>query len=452
MPVGGIQVPSSLSHATQVADPILESHVFASGIHAPEHSGILSYMYPQYTITSLLERLNATEATAQTVFSWSEMDRTRDSATISSIDAGNGTTELTVTVDVSDYFVVGDLLINERNVLARVKTVSDSDTIVITKYPSGNWSTGASGTDIDTDETNKLYHVGTAFAEGSSAPMGRVFLPSEKYNYTTILKRTASVSGSELTNRTYLGESGASPWFWVNEEITMKEFARDQEGVILFGKRTNDSTNTVKVTRGILDYIFNDGGVTNTYASGTGIVESDLQNMIVDLVVRGGSNEYTVLAGSEAFADIQTALANYAIDGALSYGSFGSNMGGLDFTSYKFFNKVINVFHYELFDDGKMVPIDQTASANIYNFNHFTLWLDFGTATLGEPNIKLMYKELDGRSRKFVRGMKKGMTDSKTVGDGYVATLDDRFDISFLAEISLKMRNSHRMGALYATS
>lgn len=450
MPVGGIQVPSSLSHATAVADPILESHVFGSGIHLPEHSGILSYMYPQFFMVSLLERVGATEAVAQSVFSWNEMDRTRDSATISSIDAGNGTTDLTVTVDVSDYFVVGDLVINERNVLARVKTVSDADTIIITKYPSGNWSTGASGTDIDTDETNMLYHVGTAFEEGSSAPKGRVFLPSEKYNYTTILRRTASVTGSELTNKTYLGQSGASPWFWANEEITMKEFARDQEGVILFGKRTNDTTNGVKVTRGILDYVFNDGGVTNTYASGTGIVEADLQNMIVDLVVRGGSSEYTVLAGSEAFADMQVALKDYVQNGSLSYGSFGKNLVGLDFQSYKFFNKTLNLVHYELFDDGKMVPIDQTATANILNFQHFTLWLDLGLAAVGEPNIKMIYKELDGRSRKFVRKMKKGVTDAS--GDAFVASGDDRYDIFLLAEISLKLRNAHRMGVLYANS
>ena len=454
MPVGGVQVPSGpLSSATAVSDPILEGHVFASGIHKPEHSSILSFMYPQYYMTALLERINATEAVAQSVFSWNEMDRTRESATITSIDAGDGTTDLTVTVDKSDYFIVGDLVTNERNVLARVITVSDADTIIIRKYPSGNWSTGIAGTDIDTDtDTNQLFHVGTAFEEGSSAPKGRVFLPTEKYNYTHILRRTASVSGSELTNKTYLGDGG--PWFWQVEELTMKEFARDREGVVMFGKRTNDTTGNVKVTRGILDYIINDGGVVNTYATASRIVEADLQNMIVDLLVRGGSDEYTVLCGADAYADIQVALKDYAVAGALSYGSFGKagNVAGLKFRAYDFFGKTINLVHYELFDDGTMAPQTDTATANIFNFRNFTLWLDLGLAAAGEPNIKLCYKAEGSRSRKFVRGMRKGMTDSETVGDGYVATGDDRFDIFLLSEIAVKVRNSHRHGILRANS
>ena len=54
-----------------------DGYIFASGILDPEHSDFLSYQYPQYLATAMLERIGRYEAVGQDVFSWSEMDRTR---------------------------------------------------------------------------------------------------------------------------------------------------------------------------------------------------------------------------------------------------------------------------------------------------------------------------------------------------------------------------------------
>jgi hypothetical protein len=89
MPAQGYPTPP-LSSGTTARTNILEGYVFQSGLHDPEHSKILTYKYPQYYMTALLDKLGADEPVAQTVFSWSILDRTRKSATVTSLT--NGTT------------------------------------------------------------------------------------------------------------------------------------------------------------------------------------------------------------------------------------------------------------------------------------------------------------------------------------------------------------------------
>jgi hypothetical protein len=59
MPIQGNPV-APLVGGTKVQD-VLQGYVFQSGIHKPEHSSILTYKYPQYYLTSLLDRMGAEE-------------------------------------------------------------------------------------------------------------------------------------------------------------------------------------------------------------------------------------------------------------------------------------------------------------------------------------------------------------------------------------------------------
>ena len=65
-----------------------DGYIWASGILEPEHSNWLSYAYPQYYATAILERIGSYEGVAQDEYSWSEMDRTRNSAQSSACLAG----------------------------------------------------------------------------------------------------------------------------------------------------------------------------------------------------------------------------------------------------------------------------------------------------------------------------------------------------------------------------
>jgi hypothetical protein len=214
----------------------------------------------------------------------------------------------------------------------------------------------------------------------------------------------------------------------------------------MFGER---SSGTVKATRGILSWITSEG-IINTYSSAAGVAESDLQDHIRDLIPEGGSNEYLVLCGIDFLKNAQKALKDYAIQGAISYGSLGKNMAGLDFAGYKFLGKTIYFAYYELFSDRTILPYTGTPSSSKINFDDFSLWLDLGSTNTGEKLIKLRYKAHGGVSRKFIQKTVPGMVSFG--GADYAAHTGDYVEIALLSEIAVEVHLANRMGILRANS
>lgn len=454
MPFGGY--PSgALTSGTTVRNPILSEHVFASGLHKPEHSKFLTFKYPQYYMTALLDKLDAGEPVAQTNFSWSVMDRTRKNGTISSLTA---TGSSTITFEVTEYDFVaasnlgyvipGDVLRFQSGALGRVTTVvvstvlSAKAKVTVEKVDGTNWSAP------DLADTQKFGRVFNAFAEGTAGPVGRLYLPAEDSNNTTILKAGVSVTGSELTNMTWLGDGRA--FYWTVEDIMLKEFARDRELLVMFGDRSG-SASTVKVTRGILDWVLSEG-VTNTYASAAGVSENDIQDHLRDLLVEGGSSEYLVLCGATFYQKAQRALRDYQIHNSTNYGQIGQKMAGLAFKGYEFMGKKAYFVHYEVFNDTAILPFTGTPSASFINFDEFSLWLDLGRDDSGRRLINLKYKQLGNINRKYIYKIVKGMIDFEGSTDGFASNTNDSIEVSVLSEIGVEFRNANRCGILRANS
>ena len=450
MPAQGYPTPP-LVGGTTVRNPILEGYVFQSGIHDPEHSKILTYKYPQYYMTALLDKIGAASPVAQDKFSWSIMDRTRKGASVTAV--ANGTTATaTLTLNITSavasgdkgYFIVGDVIRTEAGELGRVTVVSEAggfQTIDVVRVLGGNWSTALINTGY------VIGHVFEAFGEGTNGPEGRLFLPVEDFNVTTILKRAVKISGSEFTNRTILGEGKA--WYWTVEDILMKEFARDRELLVMFGEK---SSTGVLVSKGILSWVTGEG-IINGYSSTTGVTEQDIQDHIEDLLPEGGSNEFLVLCGSRFLAKAQAALKDYAIQGAINYGSLGKNMAGLDFAGYRFLGKTVYFAYYELFNDSAVVPYAGTPSASKIKFSDFSLWLDLGSDSAGQKLISLKYKEHGGQQRKFIHKVIAGMMSPNGGSEGgFAASSFDGFEVQLLSEIGVELRLANRMGILRANS
>lgn len=453
MPAQGYPTPP-LVGGTTARQAIFESYVFQSGIHQPEHSKIMTYKYPQYYMTTLLDKMGAEEATTQDVFSWSIMDRTRLSANYTAL-ANGATATATLTLDIAavspnlGYFQVGDVIrVSKTGALGRVSAIGISggfQTIDIQRPDGSNWSTTPLPAVTSADS---IGHVFTAFGEGTNGPDGRLFLPTEDYNYTQILKRSMKVTGSEMSNKTLLGDGSA--WYFTVENILMKEFARDREVLLMFGQRA--SSGGIKWSRGIFDYV-NTSGQLTTYASNPGVTEADLQSHIQKFLPEGGSNDLLVLCGSTFLVKVQNALKDYKIVGHLQDG-LGSAMAGLKFDGYSFAGKNIYFAYYELFDDVAVLPYLGTPSATAINFRDFSLWLDMGVDSSGKRLITLKYKALAGSQRKFIHVVIPGMMNfngSQSDG-GFSANSFDGVEIQLLSEIGLEFRLPNRCGILRANS
>lgn len=406
-------------------------------------------------MTTLLDKLGAAEPVSQDVFSWDIMDRTRLAANYTAL--ANGTTATaTLTLDTSTtptagigYFQVGDVIrVSKTGALGVVSAISTSggfQTIDVKRPDGSNWATSALPAVTSADS---IGHVFSAFGEGTNGPAGRVFLPTEDYNYTQILKRSMKVTGSEMSNKTILGDGRA--WYFTVEEILMKEFARDREILLMFGVKAN--ANGIKWSRGIFDWVNTSGQIT-TYSSTPGVTEADLQNHIAKLLPEGGSAEYLVLCGSTYLTKVMASLKDYKIFNSTP-GALGSRMAGLDFQGYTFAGKTIYFAYYELFDDPQVLPYLSTPSSTAINFRDFSLWLDLGTDNNGRGLIKLKYKAHNGVQRKFIHTVIPGMmnaTGAQAEG-GFAANSFDGVEIQLLSEIGLELRLPNRMGIMRGNS
>lgn len=461
---GAIGVPhTALTSGTQVANPILESYVFASGIHEPEISNILSYKYPQYYLTALLDRIDGgSEEISQNVWSWFEMDRTRKSF-VSILDPAATISGATVDIEIDNdftdrYFVAGDVVRLTTGAVGRVTAVAAGTTnttkemISLSMVNGATWTADdAAGTGVGTVAGVGIGHVFNAQEEASEAPNGRVYLPEEKFNFTTILRRSFKVSGTEATNRTYIGSGGA--WFFEVENIEMKEFARDKEGLVMFGAKYSDGTTSgaVKSGTGLWEQALASGVKTN-FAAATGVTETDIQDTLQDLMVVGGSSKRLGLCGSQIHLDAQRALRDYHVAGSINYGGFGGNEVGLDVSSYRIGGQTLDLVHYALFDDVSMVPTPTTVSAAETDFKNAMILLDMGVDDKGKKLISLKYKGLNGSSRKFVHAYEDGLMSADGNNGGKVANGGDYFSIHYLCEMGLECRVPERLGIIRATS
>jgi len=469
---GAIGVPhAALSTGVSKRSVVLENYVFASGIHEPVISNILSYKFPQYYLTSLFDRVKGrTENIGQSTWSWFEMGRTRKWGTISALSIGNGTT--TTTMEVAEfvyaaasgatginhgYAHIGDVFRVSTGATVRVTAITyGSSSAVAQKLTvspvDGVTLTANSVAGTGVADGNTIGHVYNAQAENSDAPESRVYLPTEKFNFTTILRRSFKVSGSEATNRTYIGNGGA--WYFEQENIEMKEMARDKEGLILFGEAYSDGTTSgaVKSGKGLWQHALDDG-VSTTFAAATGITETDIQDTLKDLRVQGGSNKLVGLCGSQIHLDAQRALKDYHVAGSINYGGFGGNEVGLDVMSYRIGGKTLDLVYYELFDDTAMVPHSgSTATAAETDFANAMLILDMGDDDGGHPLLSLKYKELNGSSRKFIHAYQTGMMSPDGNNGGKVSGGGDNFSVHYLCELGLEARLTNRLAIIRATS
>lgn len=440
---------------------ILQSYVFQSGIHEPEVSNILSWKYPQYYMTSLLDRIGATEAIEQDTWSWFTLDRTRMSGTVSNILEGDGTawdpgTSVDARIEVAEfvysgtnlgYALVGDVFRTTGGALIRVTAIGQGATDTDAQLLTVAKVDGSAITAAELSDGDVIGHVFTSFEEASSAPGTRLYLPTEEYGQLQIMRRSFEVSGTEFTNRTYLADGKS--WYFTKEAIEMKEFARDKEGLVVFGQLSTNGTH--KTTRGILDYVISDG-INNGFVGATGVSETDIQDHIKDMLIEGSSNELLVLCGAQFMADFQRAMRDYAVNGGITFGGFGGNTAGLDFQAYKFMGKTMKVVYYELFDDTAMVPFVGTASSTDINFSNFSLWLDLGSDASGKKLISLKYKSHQGNSRQFIHAYEPGMMNPEGANGGMVSNGKDSFLIHYLCELGVEVRLANRMGILRATS
>lgn len=448
---------ATVTQPTQTSDVrgnagLLSSYLFLQGIHKPEFSQFLTYKYPQYVLTSLMDRLDRYEPSKQDTFSWSELPRTREVGTVADDGAAapdvtdNGGGSFTVVTDETQlYFVardVGRLHNEDKFIVTAASLVGGKQSITLRSVDDSAPLTAG-----DFAIGDKLSHLYNLHEEYSNQPDPRAYLGETVENQLNILRRTSRYSTTEFTNATWVSIGGKNYWYFQDEMIAMAEFARDRENCLMFGTTASVATlGSLAGGKGIIDFV-EEGGVAGTFPAT--VVESDIMDMIQALKVSSPASEYLVLAGSKFLKDATIALRDYHVGGGISYGVFNNvNTIGLKLQQYEFLATTVTFVHYPPFDDPKMLP---TKTGQI-DYSNYSLWLNMGNDNNGEPLIKIKYKEdANGVQYKFIKKISPGMSSPTADGnDGIAVTGRDGFDVHLYSYIGLEFRAKNNHGILRA--
>jgi len=427
------------------------------GIQKPDFSDYITYRFPQYTITTLLNRIGRKNpVTGNDFFSWFEKGKFRQSVTASAATGASGDTTGAVTYasGTQASFLVGDVIRFENNVYA-----------VVTGITSGGGGNGASGTlGLNAVGTNfgasitgtlKFAHLYNLQQEYSDSPSGRVWQENQVNEYMGIMRRSVTCSTTQGSNMKWVKKSDSEwSYYYINEMETMQEMAMDREMYILAGKATTTGTTNPVLSgttrlggNGILPRVISDG-VVGTYSSA--IAETDLAEQVRLMCLNSQGSEFTVLCGSSAYADAQFALRDYTLNGGISFGVFGNEglMTGINITKYKFMDKVLNFVLYYPFANEALFPAPATSGIN---WDKAMLFLNMGTDDRGNPLINLRYKQdLLGQSLEFRRTVQEGITSPEAGASASRSNGRDGFTVDFYSSIGVELRAANNHGLLYA--
>jgi len=429
---------------SKLGNPSVQTAYVFADLQKPDISEMLTYRFPQYTLTTLLDRLgrNAGVRAGDDTFSWFEKGRFRKSYAVGAGSSGltGGTTatvKLLSTTVADANLLVGDVLRFENDQFGFITTIAQNsaDVDLTVSSADGDFDLGAG------DAFGHLYNAQTEF---SDSPSGRVWQEEQVTEKLAIMRRSVICSTTEAGNIKWI--DGGRSYYFRNEMETLKEFQFDKEMYILTGKSFGTLSTTGRQSgNGIIPRVLVDGVVGN-YSSA--IVETDIQAQVENMILNSPAREYTVLCGIQAFGDIQKALAPYVMDGGMNYGSLGTigNKVGLNIQQYQYMGVTLNLQQYLPFSDTTIFP--KPVNGGI-DYGKVALFVNMGSDSEGTPLISLKHKEDGfGNSLAFRRTVQSGISTPEGNASVNRSNGKDGFTVDLYASIGVELRAVNNHGIL----
>jgi len=185
---------------------------------------------------------------------------------------------------------------------------------------SSSWSLTASAS-----EANKVYAVGSAFAEGSSFPSTYKDSPYKvRTGYTQIFKTTCQMTN---TARATALKLVPDEWarIWKNKLV---EHKYDIEQALLFGRGSYDASNSIGYTQGIVDFVLQEG---NIFSWSTSKSQDDfLEDMSDFLDPRYNNANATLFMCSTEVYNWLHKISGYMSQNLLQVGDSSNKLGRAD--------------------------------------------------------------------------------------------------------------------------
>jgi hypothetical protein len=443
-------------------DTIENNSLVTNLLKYPEISKALIRQFPQYSLTYFLEgtgRFAKEELIGDNAFKWSILGRLNRASTATGVQVGTGAAHATFTVEfVENYFNPNDVVRFKDGTQAIVlgePVVSGGGFTFTFKLQTNDPAAVLATSNTQVGETANT--VGSVFEEGSEKGFENHVYPDWYVNYLTTSRKSKSITGSALTDVTWIENNGQRLWYFTDQNLVMEEYLYQLELSRWYGKSTMDINGVSQVSDnngkplvagdGLLAQI--DSANTDTYTGA--LTEDIIVDFIANLSLNSGkkNNQWMVFTGTAGKVAFHRAMRDLVFQGSsLIYDmDAGRNLElGVHYTTYNALGHRITLVHCPLFDDPNL-HTDIDAASGYPKESYRMVFMDMGV-TNGVSNVEVKVKGAGGVDRgmivKYIPGMVNPFDQKSMVS----SNSKDGFTCEILSESGLIVRNPLSCGQL----
>ncbi len=451
-------------HSGTYGKETIESNALVTNLlKYPEIARNLIRQYPQYSLTYFVDgtsRFAKEELIGENAFRWSILGRTNRPSTCTGTNVGNGLGLTQFEVEFEENFLNPNDVIRfadkAQAVVIGEPTATAGGYTFQLKLMTTDATLAVSAAALLAGVT--VGKVGTAFTESSERGYENHVYPDWYINHLGITRKAKSISGSALTDVTWIEAGGQRLWYFADQEIAMDEYLYELELDSWYSTSTMDANGNSTVFDsngkplvkgdGILRQI--DAANVDTYSGP--LTEKRLTDFLAQLKLNTGEKKshwmvFTGTAGMVAFHEAMKDLV-YPSGNLIYDALIGKDQEiGVNFTTYNAIGQRMTLVHNPLFDDPNLHGNDIDPATGYPKESFRMVFLNMGT-TNGVSNIEKKVKGAGGINRSMIIKYIPGMVDPFDQGSMRAANSRDAFTCEILSESGIVVRNPLSCGQL----
>jgi hypothetical protein len=443
-------------------DTIEQNSLVTNLLKYPEISKALIRQFPQYSLTYFLEgtgRFAKEELIGDNSFKWAILGRLNRPSTCTgggSVPSGivAGTIEF-----VENYLNKNDVIRfkdgRQAIILSDATPSVGGFTFTIKLQTNDPAAAILASSNYALGET--VNTAGSIFEEGSTQGYENHVFPDWYVNYLTISRKAKSITGSALTDVTWIENNGQKLWYFTDQNLVMEEYLYQLELSRWYGISTMDANGVAQITDangkaliagdGVLAQI--DSANTDTYTGS--LTEDIIVDFIANLSLNSGkkNNQWMVFTGTAGKVAFHRAMRDLVFQGnSLIYDmDSGRNLElGVHYTTYNALGHRITLVHNPLFDDPQL-HTDLDATTGYPKESYRMVFMDMGV-TNGVSNVEVKVKGAGGVDRGMIVKYIPGMVNPFDQKSMVASNSKDGFTCEILSESGIIVRNPLSCGQL----
>jgi hypothetical protein len=451
-------------HKGQYGKETVESNsLVANLLKYPEIARTLIRQYPQYSLNYFVDgtsRFAKEEIIGENAFRWSVMGRLNRPSTLTGVSAGNGAGFTSFVVETEENYLNPNDVVrfaDGKQAVIIGEPIQSAGGYTFTMRLQTNDATNtvsagalAAGRTINT--------VGSAFPEHSERGYENHVYPDWHVNYLGITRKSKSISGSALTDITWIENNGQRLWYFTDQELVMEEYLYQMELDSWYSRSTVDANGNATIFDSTGKPIIKGDGLlaqidaSNIDTYNGQLTEARLTDFLAQLKLNAGKkgNHWMVFTGTAGQVAFHNAMKDLVYpDGNLMYDALvGKEMEiGVNFTTYNALGERMTLVHCPIFDDPNLHGnnIDPQTGYPVESFR--MVFLDMGV-TNGVANIERKVKGANGINRGMITKYIPGMVDPFDQKSMKAANSRDGFACEYLSEHCIVVRNTLSCGQL----